>query len=765
MSNLINVFDYEMYVIIIKRKSFDVSMEKKRYKYIDTFRAILCIAVLLYHLDLLQGGFLAVCCFFVLSGYLATNSLLGKDNVDLGKYYFSRFKKVYLPLLIVVFASVGFFVLQQDAVWVSLKPETTSVLLGYNNFWQINANLDYFARHTSSPFTHLWYMAILLQFELVYPIFFVLLQKTKSISRHIPMVFTGMLAIGFSVWFYMYSYQAPISAVYYNTFARVFSLFIGVSACFVYSYFDKYDFLKDKKSIFGFWSCIILLIFLFVFVGADSEWFACSMIASSLISCIVIVCSFSNDVHSVNFFDKLFKWISDISYEVYLVQYPVIYFYQLLMVNQEDVYGNALVISLITILISLLIHFVLSKDDNKKKIKLVLSLFVLFVSVFGGYQYIIAKDHTEEMKRLEEELAAHAEEMEKQNIEYEEKLKEENDAWEQLLAQLEPDKEAIKQTVSRLSVICVGDSVMLGAAPNLNSKFVNGYVDAKVSRSGWAMAEIIKSLKVKGPVVIHAGTNGDVPEYVKDGIMKHCGNNDVFWLTVTNDKDVNVNEKLKKFVNKYENAYLVDWQQYSKGHTDWFYSDRIHLRSAGKEAYTTLIFNSIYEAKLNELENIKNNAIKERENEMKKKISFIGNDLLLGIYNQVHDTYAAANFMANKQFDKDVLLNELYEANEQETLHYNVVLVMDASFEMDNETFARILDICKDKKLYIFTTASYEEVSDPCIFSLNGVLKENPHYYRPDKLRLNEQGNVVLCDLIINTLSNEIENESQDVSS
>ncbi|MDY3830738.1 MAG: acyltransferase family protein, partial [Erysipelotrichaceae bacterium] len=77
-------------------------MEKKRFILLDIFRAILCLAVLLYHLRLLKGGYLAVCCFFVLSGYLTTRSLLKKDKVDLKKHYYSRLKKIYLPLLVVV---------------------------------------------------------------------------------------------------------------------------------------------------------------------------------------------------------------------------------------------------------------------------------------------------------------------------------------------------------------------------------------------------------------------------------------------------------------------------------------------------------------------------------------------------------------------------------------------------------------------------------------------------------------------------------------
>ena len=77
-------------------------MKKNYFKYWDVFRALLVIAVLMYHLGILKGGFLAVCCFFALSGYLTARSLYDKDLKYLGKYYLSRLKKLYLPLLTVV---------------------------------------------------------------------------------------------------------------------------------------------------------------------------------------------------------------------------------------------------------------------------------------------------------------------------------------------------------------------------------------------------------------------------------------------------------------------------------------------------------------------------------------------------------------------------------------------------------------------------------------------------------------------------------------
>ena len=54
--------------------------EKVYYKKLDIIRVISCIAIFLYHLNILKGGFLAVCTFFVLSGYLSCKSAFSKEK-------------------------------------------------------------------------------------------------------------------------------------------------------------------------------------------------------------------------------------------------------------------------------------------------------------------------------------------------------------------------------------------------------------------------------------------------------------------------------------------------------------------------------------------------------------------------------------------------------------------------------------------------------------------------------------------------------------
>ncbi|MBQ8131641.1 MAG: acyltransferase, partial [Bacilli bacterium] len=182
------------------------SSKKKYYFGLDIIRNISCIAVLLYHMGYLKGGFLAVCTFFVLSGYLSCISAFRKEKFSFLTYYKDRIVHIYVPLLIVVFLSIFTISLIPSINWSNLKPETLSVLGGYNNYWQLSANLDYFARHVSSPFMHFWYIAILLQFDLVFPIlFFIFKRLGDKIHKLVPITLTTVLTGCATAYFYYMS--------------------------------------------------------------------------------------------------------------------------------------------------------------------------------------------------------------------------------------------------------------------------------------------------------------------------------------------------------------------------------------------------------------------------------------------------------------------------------------------------------------------------------------------------------------------------------
>ena len=171
-------------------------MKRKRDPYIELIRLVCCLLVLLYHVGILKGGYLPVAVFFVLSGYFTLFSLWRKKDFSLKDHYLKRLRSIYLPLAAVSLCSVALISLLPSASWINLKKETLSVLLGYNNFWQLSADQDYFVRHNSSPFMHMWYIAILLQYELLMPLLVKGLKKlAKNYSRLIPLGFFFVMTL------------------------------------------------------------------------------------------------------------------------------------------------------------------------------------------------------------------------------------------------------------------------------------------------------------------------------------------------------------------------------------------------------------------------------------------------------------------------------------------------------------------------------------------------------------------------------------------
>ena len=139
--------------------------------------------------------------------------------------------------------------------------------------------------------------------------------------------------------------------------------------------------------------------------------------------------------------------------------------------------------------------------------------------------------------------------MEKKQKQYEESLKEKQKKYEEMLNNIEKGEEELKEMIYKLPIVGIGDSVMLGSVESLYKKFPNGYFDAAVSRTDWMANDILIDLKnrnmLSDNIVFNFGTNGDCKDACKGDILNTIGDRNLFWITVTNDKDVHVNDRLK----------------------------------------------------------------------------------------------------------------------------------------------------------------------------------------------------------------------------
>ena len=603
-------------------------MEKKEYyRRLDIIRIISCILVLFYHLNILKGGYLAVCTFFTLSGYLVCMSALRKEEFSIKKYYINRLKKIYLPLMIVVFITVLIAKFSPSIIWMNLKPETLSVAFGYNNFWQLSANLDYFTRNVNSPFTHFWFISILMQFDLIFPIVFILLRKIdKKAKDNIATAVVLLLMLATTAVFCYMSKTQDIMRVYYSTIARSFSIIFGVYIALInYEYRIKFSPTFKKHNVLIFALYCAVLIALCVFVSNKSNYYALFMILTTFVTTRLIKYSTIQNTRPEKV-DKLVNVLARSSYEIYLVQYPVIFFMKNVLI--DDTLKIFLIIG-ITLVISYLLHaFISAKGKVANKIKIIILAAVI---VFGSLIVITETDSKEEMKELEDRLSENAKLMEERNKEFLNSTTDEentnkskninktnNNQTTNTITQNSnnkttdntkkettatttitgSDEKAIAEQVKKLPVVGIGDSVMLDAVNEFYKKFPKGYFDGKISRSLYAAQDVVKNLKSKGKLsnvlILCLATNGDYSDTINKNFMKLVGNREVFWITAVGADDPKFNQKFKKFAANYPNIHLIEWDVEGKKHPEYFYKDGVHMKEGkGMKAYVDFIYQSI----------------------------------------------------------------------------------------------------------------------------------------------------------------------------
>ena len=522
---------------------------------ISFLRVFFLLAILLFHLGLLQGGYLAVCSFFALSGYLGFKSL-AKDN-RLIPYYIKRIKKIYLPLVIVLSITIILVYLFNIKIF-NFKNEITSILGGYNNYWQLNARTDYFAKQASSPFFHLWYIAILLQIELILPIFIkIIINIKKTFNKYIGLIIIIILSILSIIYFYYNLDHKGLMFAYYDTFSRLFSLLFGIVLAYYHIYFNKPLLRININDYLAFYLYLTIQILLFIFIPSTSNYFFIAMILTSLIAIKLI--DYSNILKDKN--NKLIKFLAKISYEIYLVQYPVIYFINMLDLNSILSY---IVIITITIIISWLINIIL---NTKKTLYIILTI-ILIPSVFI---YLNMNNDQKDVKIIKNKLDKNEEIMKQKQKEYLEKQNE-----------IDNKINNIDDYIANLKVVGIGDSVMLNAIPSLYEVFPNGYFDAKVSRSTYHAYDTLNEIKESGItwdiLIFNLGTNGETYESIKDRLLSLCDDKDIFWLTATTPDYDDWNQSLEEYAKKHPNVHILYWDKVANNNYNYLYSDNIHLK-------------------------------------------------------------------------------------------------------------------------------------------------------------------------------------------
>lgn len=159
---------------------------------IDGIRTLAIIPVIIYHLKvpfgdqyLLQGGFLGVDVFLVLSGFLITSIMIDEitktGTLNIKTFYVRRARRILPALFLVIFASLftGLFVLTPTEM--NRLAMSALAALGFvsNAYWYVVLGEYGATSGLLQPLLHTWSLAIEEQFYILFPLLLFLLKPAR----------------------------------------------------------------------------------------------------------------------------------------------------------------------------------------------------------------------------------------------------------------------------------------------------------------------------------------------------------------------------------------------------------------------------------------------------------------------------------------------------------------------------------------------------------------------------------------------------------
>ena len=148
-------------------------------------RTLAVYLVVLFHAGLgwIDGGFIGVDLFFVLSGFLVTIVIVSEidrtGTLRLSSFYARRVRRLLPAAAVVVVATAFVYVLVAPvSERLSLVRDAQSALLYVANWNFLAQSGDYFAADADkSPFLHFWSLAIEEQYYVFFPVLLLLLTR------------------------------------------------------------------------------------------------------------------------------------------------------------------------------------------------------------------------------------------------------------------------------------------------------------------------------------------------------------------------------------------------------------------------------------------------------------------------------------------------------------------------------------------------------------------------------------------------------------
>jgi len=607
---------------------------KKRSIGIDILKAISLISVIIYHFYEYKGTYIGVILFFVISGYLITEVLYERDDS-----YFSfikrRYNKIFPPLIAVLTFSYLAFYYFYNYISEKLIYNSVSSLFGLSNIYQICTGMSYFERSGDLfPLLHTWSLSIEIQFYILFPFLIYLFKKFKLDKKIIIAIIISLALISAGLMFYKEYMNYDISAIYYGTDTRIFSIFMGSAFYFLFKDRDLENKKQKLNNISYICLAVIVVIILSVDYSSKSNYYGFLFLISILGSFMTVTSLKTGFLDFENRVANTLAKLGEHSYVYYLWQYPLMIF-SLEFFKWSDIdYNYTVGIQVIILIILSEISYEFLINRRQESINLRRIFLVLYVALLA-FLPISSETNSEEVRNraneidkmtvvettTTEKVETIENPLETDNKDYvEDKLladKISTNKHNEIKIDTKPSKtnidiktEEVKSqetktvaknidTIEAKDYTFIGDSVMKMGEPYIKEIFKDANVDAKVSRQFTDLPKILEELKgskkLKNTVVIHLGTNGVINKEAFESSMKLLKGRKVYIMNTVVPKpwEKSVNKSLAEWSQEYDNITMIDWYKYAKGEKQLFYKDATHPKPEGAKKYAEFIFKNI----------------------------------------------------------------------------------------------------------------------------------------------------------------------------
>ena len=603
---------------------------KKKSIGIDIIKAISLISVIIYHIYEYKGTYIGVVLFFVISGYLITEILYERDD-SYFKFIKRRYTKIFPPLIAVLTLSCLAFYYFYGFINLKLIFNSLSSLFGLSNIYQIYSGMSYFERSGDLfPLLHTWSLSIEIQFYVIFPFLIYLFKKLKLNTKFIAAIILILSLISGGIMFYKEYMNYDISAIYYGTDTRIFSILIGSAFYFIFK--DEELKLKKVNIVSYIFLGLIILIVLSVDYSSKSNYYGLLYLISILGGFITVTSIKTGFLDFNSSMAKPLSKLGEHSYVYYLWQYPIM-IYSLEYFKWSDVDYNYTVILQIIILIVLSeISYKFLIESKQGSIILRRIFLVIYVAILV-FLPISTESNSEEVQNRANEIDNNLitddfngithnstkkeyDSLRIDNVDYivDRLLLEEITSFEEQqdkkiekkvdeVVEKKEDKDKIDNSIEGKDYTFIGDSVMKMGEPYIKEIFKDANIDAKVSRQFTDLPKVLEALKdskkLKNIVVIHLGTNGVINKESFETSMKLLDGKTIYLMNTVVPKpwEKSVNKNLEEWSADYNNITIIDWYKYAKGEKKLFYKDATHPKPEGAKKYAEFILESIKEKK------------------------------------------------------------------------------------------------------------------------------------------------------------------------